>query len=110
MRDTLVLPNHVYQLSEPARMPDPESSKGCIPLPNISSDLLAILRCPVTGSALEQHGDVLRSAGPDAAGNFVEYPIDESIPVLLRPELRTAESTSAATPTPASTAEESPSS
>ncbi|MBM7782501.1 uncharacterized protein YbaR (Trm112 family) [Arthrobacter tumbae] len=80
-----------------------------MPLPNISSDLLAILRCPVTGSALLQEGEVLRSSAPDASGNFVEYPIDESIPVLLRPELRTAETVPAPTPTPASTAEESPS-
>lgn len=78
-------------------------------MPNIASDLLAILRCPVTGSALVQEGEVLRSSGPDASGNFVEYPIDESIPVLLRPELRAAENAPAATPTPVSTAEESPS-
>ncbi|MDF9278418.1 hypothetical protein P4U43_11525 [Arthrobacter sp. EH-1B-1] len=78
-------------------------------MPNISSDLLAILRCPVTGSALVQEGEALRSSAPDAAGSYVEYPIDESIPVLLRPELRAAENVSAPAPTPASPAEESPS-
>ena len=110
MRDTLVLPHHVSQLFERARTLHPESSKGCVTLPNIAPDLLALLRCPVTGSTLVQEGEVLRSSAPDAAGNFVEYPIDESIPVLLRPELRAAENTPAATPTPASTAEESSSS
>lgn len=96
----------MFQLLQLARTLHPESSKGCIPLPNIASDLLAILRCPVTGSALVQEGELLRSSAPDATGNFVEYPIDESIPVLLRPELRTAENTPAATSTPAHTAEE----
>ncbi|WP_299167795.1 hypothetical protein [uncultured Arthrobacter sp.] len=57
----------------------------------------------MTGSALVQEGEVLRSSAPDETGRFVEYPIDESIPVLLRPELRTAENIPAA-PTPASTA------
>ncbi|WP_309124378.1 hypothetical protein [Arthrobacter sp.] len=77
-------------------------------MPNIASDLLAILRCPVTGSALVQEGEVLRSSAPDPTGSFVEYPIDELIPVLLRPELRTAETAPAANPTAASTtAEES---
>ena len=76
-------------------------------MPNIASDLLAILRCPVTGSALVQEDEVLRSSAPDSTGSFVEYPIDELIPVLLRPELRAAETAPAATPPSASTAEES---
>lgn len=55
---------------------------------NLPADLLAILRCPVTGSTLIQQGDELISTGKDASGNQLVYPIEDGIPVLLRPELR----------------------
>lgn len=53
---------------------------------NISSDLLEILRCPVTKSPLVQQGEELVSttAGPD--GEPLRYSIDEGIALLLRPE------------------------
>lgn len=50
----------------------------------ISPELLSLLRCPVTGAALRQDGDVLVSI---ADGEKRSYTIDEGIPVLLRPEL-----------------------
>ena len=56
----------------------------------ISPDLLAVLRCPVTGSALVQEGEFLVSSVTDGTGNPVRYSIDEGIPVLLRPELLVA--------------------
>lgn len=52
---------------------------------HISSDLLGILRCPVTGSTLEQHGTELVATAPDADGNTPRYAIHEGIPVMLRP-------------------------
>ncbi|WP_026551462.1 hypothetical protein [Arthrobacter sp. H20] len=56
----------------------------------ISSDLLAVLRCPVTGSALVHEGEFLVSSVTDSTGDPVQYSIDEGIPVLLRPELLVA--------------------
>ncbi|WP_028280201.1 hypothetical protein [Arthrobacter sp. H5] len=53
----------------------------------ISPDLLALLRCPVTGSSLVQEDDQLLSSAPDPSGTRLKYTIDEGIPVLLRPEL-----------------------
>ena len=52
---------------------------------NISPQLLAVLRCPATGSALVQVGDelVATAGGPD--GTPPRYRILEGIPVLLRP-------------------------
>lgn len=73
-------------LVQPA--PHLEPWKGCISLAKIAPVLLTILRCPVTGSSLVQDGGVLRSVAHDSSGNTVEYAIDESIPVLLRAELR----------------------
>lgn len=52
---------------------------------HISSELLGILRCPVTGSTLQQDGDDLVSTGRDAAGNTPRYSLLEGIPVMLRP-------------------------
>lgn len=49
----------------------------------IQASLLAVLRCPVTGSALEQDGDELVSTGQDDAGERRRYLLDEGIPVLL---------------------------
>ncbi|MDJ0312392.1 hypothetical protein [Arthrobacter sp. H35-D1] len=52
----------------------------------ISENLLAVLRCPVTGSRLVQDGEALVSmdAGPD--GGPLRYAVDEGIVLLLRPE------------------------
>ncbi len=57
---------------------------------NISEQLMAILRCPVTGSTLVQDGQELVSTanGPDGAP--LRYTIDEGIVLLLRPEQITA--------------------
>lgn len=54
---------------------------------HLPARLIDVLRCPVTGSALVQDGEVLRSRteGPDGAP--VTYGLDEGIPVLLRAEL-----------------------
>jgi uncharacterized protein YbaR (Trm112 family) len=55
-------------------------------MPNLSPSLLAVLRCPVTGSALVQDGDALvaTAAAPDGAAP--RYAIEDGIPVLLAPE------------------------
>lgn len=53
----------------------------------ITTELLAVLRCPVTGSSLELDGSLLRSTAKDHSGSPVTYTIDEGIPVLLRAEL-----------------------
>ncbi|MGO4383759.1 hypothetical protein AB4Y80_05960 [Specibacter sp. RAF43] len=52
----------------------------------MSEDLLAVLRCPVTGSTLIQQGDELLSTAPGADGQPVRYAIDEGIALLLRPD------------------------
>lgn len=52
---------------------------------HISSELLSILRCPVTGSTLEHHGDELVATAQDADGSTPRYSLHEGIPVLLRP-------------------------
>ncbi|MDN3480759.1 hypothetical protein QMA10_02305 [Arthrobacter sp. APC 3897] len=51
----------------------------------LTADLMAVLRCPVTGSALEQDDTGLVSTAPDADGNLVHYVLEEGIPVLLAP-------------------------
>ncbi|MBG6180297.1 Trm112 family protein [Arthrobacter sp. CAN_A1] len=56
----------------------------------LSPDLLAVLRCPVTGSTLVHEGEFLVSSVTDSTGSPVRYSIDEGIPVLLRPELLVA--------------------
>ncbi|WP_425863679.1 hypothetical protein [Arthrobacter sp. TWP1-1] len=52
----------------------------------INDVLMAVLRCPVTGSTLIQQGEELVSTenGPD--GSPLRYAIDEGIALLLRPE------------------------
>lgn len=51
----------------------------------LSAELMAVLRCPVTGSVLEQEDGWLVSTAPDADGNRVRYVLEEGIPVLLAP-------------------------
>lgn len=50
----------------------------------LTAGLLAVLRCPVTGSPLTQVGDELVSTVTDANGNPLRYRLEESIPVLLK--------------------------
>ncbi|AIY03568.1 hypothetical protein ART_3969 [Arthrobacter sp. PAMC 25486] len=57
---------------------------------NINEKLMAILRCPVTGSALVQEGPELVSTGNGPEGVPLRYTIDEGIALLLRPEQITA--------------------
>jgi uncharacterized protein YbaR (Trm112 family) len=57
---------------------------------HLTAALLAVLRCPVTGSTLVQEGSELVSTAADSAGNHPRYPIEDGIPVLLTTELRTA--------------------
>nr|WP_026550088.1 hypothetical protein [Arthrobacter sp. Br18] len=54
---------------------------------NLPQHLLAVLRCPVTGSPLAEDGGRLVSTAPGPDGAAVEYRLEEGIPVLLRPEL-----------------------
>ena len=56
----------------------------------INEALLAILRCPVTGSPLAQHGEELISTVAGEDGVALHYRIDEGIALLLRPEQITA--------------------
>lgn len=56
----------------------------------ISPELLSVLRCPVTGSALVQDGDQLVAATPGADGQKPRYMIEDGIPLLLPPELLAA--------------------
>lgn len=52
----------------------------------ISDVLMAVLRCPVTGSTLVQEGEELVSTGNGPDGSPLRYAIDEGIALLLRPE------------------------
>jgi uncharacterized protein YbaR (Trm112 family) len=52
---------------------------------HISQQLLAVLRCPETGSPLTQQGEELVSGANGPQGAPVRYTILEGIPVLLRP-------------------------
>ncbi|WP_427016695.1 hypothetical protein ACQCSX_18515 [Pseudarthrobacter sp. P1] len=54
-------------------------------MPNITEDLLAVLRCPVTGSTLVQDGDVLVSTANGPGGEPLRYAVADGIPLLLRP-------------------------
>ncbi|MGY3380717.1 uncharacterized protein YbaR (Trm112 family) [Arthrobacter sp. TE12231] len=54
-------------------------------MPKLSPELLSVLRCPVTGSALEQEGDELVTVG--GSGDKLRYRIEDGIPLLLPPEL-----------------------
>src|SRR6478735_4431405 len=58
----------------------------------ISPELLSVLRCPVTGSALVQEGEELIAASPGADGQTLRYAIEDGIPLLLPPELLAAAS------------------
>lgn len=59
-------------------------------MPKISPDLLSVLRCPVTGSALTQEGEELVSTATDENGEQLRYAIEDGIPLLLPPELLAA--------------------
>lgn len=59
-------------------------------MPKISPDLLSVLRCPVTGSALTQEGEELVSTATDGNGDKLRYAIEDGIPLLLPPELLAA--------------------
>lgn len=59
-------------------------------MPLISPELLSVLRCPVTGSALVQEGEELVAVSPDANGQQLRYRIEDGIPLLLPPELLAA--------------------
>ena len=56
----------------------------------ISPELLSVLRCPVTGSALVQEGEELVATSPGADGQTLRYAIEDGIPLLLPPELLAA--------------------
>ncbi len=59
-------------------------------MPKLSPDLLSVLRCPVTGSPLEQEGDELVTTAADESGATLRYTIEDGIPLLLPPELLAA--------------------
>jgi uncharacterized protein YbaR (Trm112 family) len=56
-------------------------------MPKISPELLSVLRCPVTGSALVQDGEELVTTTAGADGVKLRYKIEDGIPLLLPPEL-----------------------
>lgn len=56
-------------------------------MPKLSPELLSVLRCPVTGSALVQEGDELVTVTAGGSGEKLRYTIDDGIPLLLPPEL-----------------------
>ena len=56
-------------------------------MPKLSPELLSVLRCPVTGSALAQDGDELVTVTAGESGNKLRYRIEDGIPLLLPPEL-----------------------
>ncbi|MGP4032550.1 Trm112 family protein [Pseudarthrobacter sp. 1C304] len=56
-------------------------------MPKISPELLSVLRCPVTGSALVQEGEELVAATAGPSGEKLRYTIEDGIPLLLPPEL-----------------------
>jgi uncharacterized protein YbaR (Trm112 family) len=62
-------------------------------MPKISPELLSVLRCPVTGSALTQEGEELVSTATGENGQKLRYAIEDGIPLLLRPELLAAANT-----------------
>jgi uncharacterized protein YbaR (Trm112 family) len=59
-------------------------------MPKVSPELLSILRCPVTGSPLEQDGEELVSTDAGPSGEKLRYAIQDGIPLLLPPELLAA--------------------
>lgn len=48
-----------------------------------SPELLSVLRCPVTKSALRVEGEELVATAPAADGSYPRYPIINSIPRLI---------------------------
>lgn len=54
------------------------------PIQTLTPQVLAILRCPLTRSQLQQDGDWLVAEKPQGAG--LRYPIKDGIPVLLMDE------------------------
>lgn len=52
----------------------------------ISEEVLSVLQCPVTGSALIQKGNELESSTPGPDGVPVVYRMEDGIALLLRPE------------------------
>lgn len=52
--------------------------------PTIPADLLQVLVCPLTRSALKQDGEYLVATEPQGAG--LRYPIRNGIPILLMDE------------------------
>jgi uncharacterized protein YbaR (Trm112 family) len=59
-------------------------------MPLINPELLSVLRCPVTGSALVQEGEELVAAVAGDSGVKTRYAIEDGIPLLLPPELLAA--------------------
>lgn len=62
------------------------TDESIVPMPKLASELLSVLRCPVTGSALVQQNDELISSVNGPHGEPLRYAIDEGIPVLLPPD------------------------
>ena len=56
-------------------------------MPQISPELLSVLRCPVTGSPLVQDGEELVTTAAGPSGEKLRYAIEDGIPLLLPPEL-----------------------
>lgn len=56
-------------------------------MPHLSPELLAVLRCPVTGAPLAVDGDDLVATVPGADGGIPRYRIEDGIPLLLAPEV-----------------------
>lgn len=61
--------------------------QGAFTMPKLSPELLSVLRCPVTGSALVHEGDELVTVSADESGTKLRYRIEDGIPLLLPPEL-----------------------
>ena len=52
-------------------------------MPHVSPELLSVLRCPMTGSALVQEGEELVAAVAGDSGVKPRYAIEDGIPLLL---------------------------
>ena len=74
----------------PARRGNNVSKEVLQSMAKLTADIMAVLRCPVTGSALQQEDGGLVSTAPDANGNLVHYVLVEGIPVLLAPGVASA--------------------
>ncbi|MFJ6417871.1 Trm112 family protein [Paeniglutamicibacter sp. NPDC091659] len=68
---------------------------------NLSTELSSLLRCPLTGSRLEQSGAALVSTGTGENGERYSYPIVEGIPMLLAQAATTVPAGTGAGPAPA---------